>query len=122
VGFGLFIIEFSRSHSDTPHFVRLVWWRDWPVAETSTWPHTTLTKTNIHSLWRDSNHQSQTQASDRAATGIDLSDLIDSKWATVTCHANTFPPQTHTTAWKNGELVVRVSHIDMDTDSARVKV
>jgi hypothetical protein len=36
VGFGLFIVEVSRSHSDTPHSVRLAWWRDWPVAETCT--------------------------------------------------------------------------------------
>jgi hypothetical protein len=47
----------------------------------------------------DTTHQSQ-QALDRSATGIGLSDLIDSKWATGTCHANTFLLQTQTTACK----------------------
>jgi hypothetical protein len=36
-GQGLLIVEASRSHSDTPHSVE-------PVAETSTWLHTTLTR------------------------------------------------------------------------------
>jgi hypothetical protein len=48
-GLGLLIIEASRSHTlDTPHSVELLWTRDQPVAETSTWQHTTLTKTDIH--------------------------------------------------------------------------
>jgi hypothetical protein len=33
---GLFIIEASRSHSDTSQSVRLLWITDWPVAENST--------------------------------------------------------------------------------------
>jgi hypothetical protein len=33
----------SRSHSDTPHSVGLLWTSDQPVAETSTWQHTTNT-------------------------------------------------------------------------------
>ena len=33
---------FSRSRSDTPQLVRLLWTSDQPVAETSTWQHTTL--------------------------------------------------------------------------------
>jgi hypothetical protein len=33
---GLLIIEASRSHSDTPHSVGLLWTSDQPVAETST--------------------------------------------------------------------------------------
>ena len=32
----LLIVEVSRSHSDTPHSVRLVWTSDQPIAETST--------------------------------------------------------------------------------------
>jgi hypothetical protein len=36
-------VEASRSHSDTPHSVGLLWTSDQPVAETSTWQHTTLT-------------------------------------------------------------------------------
>ena len=43
---GLFIHEASRSHSDTPQSVGLLWSSDQPNAETSTWQHTTLT-TNI---------------------------------------------------------------------------
>jgi hypothetical protein len=44
VGQSLLIIEASRSHSDTPHSVELLWTRDQPVAETSTWKHTILTR------------------------------------------------------------------------------
>jgi hypothetical protein len=36
VGQGLLLIEPSRSHSETPHSVGLVWTNDRPVAETST--------------------------------------------------------------------------------------
>jgi hypothetical protein len=40
----LLIVEASRSHFlDTPHSVGLLWTSDQPVAETSTWHHTTLT-------------------------------------------------------------------------------
>jgi len=42
VGHGLLRIEASRSHSDTPHSVRLLWTRDRPDVGTSTWRHTTL--------------------------------------------------------------------------------
>jgi hypothetical protein len=44
---GLLIIEASRSHSDTPHSVGLLWTRDQPDAGTSGWQHTTLKETNI---------------------------------------------------------------------------
>jgi hypothetical protein len=36
LGQGLLIIDASRSHSDTPHSVRLLWTSDQPVAETLT--------------------------------------------------------------------------------------
>jgi hypothetical protein len=36
VGQGHLIVEASRSHSDTPHSVGLLWTSDEPVAETST--------------------------------------------------------------------------------------
>jgi hypothetical protein len=36
VGQGLLIIEASRSHSDTPHLVGLLWMSDQPDAEAST--------------------------------------------------------------------------------------
>ena len=41
---GLLIIETSRSHSDTPHLVGLLWASDQPNAESSTWQHTILTR------------------------------------------------------------------------------
>jgi len=44
LGQGLLIIEASRSHSDTPHSVGLLWTSDQPDTETSTWQHTTITR------------------------------------------------------------------------------
>ena len=38
---------FQTTHNDAPQSVRLLWTSDQPVAETSTWQHTTLTA-NIH--------------------------------------------------------------------------
>jgi hypothetical protein len=68
------IIEGSRSHSDTPHSVGLLWTSDQPEAETSTGQHTTLT-TDIHLYHRrDSNpkipasERPQNQTLERAAT------------------------------------------------------
>ena len=43
MGQSLLIHEVSRSHSDTPQSTGLLWRSDQPVAETSTWQHTTLT-------------------------------------------------------------------------------
>jgi hypothetical protein len=48
VGQGLLIIEASRSHSDTPYSVGLIWTSDQLDAENSTWQHTTLTRGNVH--------------------------------------------------------------------------
>ena len=47
VGQGLLNIEDSRSYSDTPHSVGLLWTSDQPDVETSTWQLTTFT-TDIH--------------------------------------------------------------------------
>jgi len=44
VGQGLLIHQVSRSHSDTPFSVGHLWTSDQPIAETSTWQHTTLTR------------------------------------------------------------------------------
>jgi len=40
----------SRSHSDTPHLVGLLWTSDLPEAEISVWQHASLhlQETNIH--------------------------------------------------------------------------
>jgi hypothetical protein len=56
---GLLIIEASRSHSDTPHSVGLLWTRDQPDADTPTGQHTTLTRDKHPCPRRDSNSQSQ---------------------------------------------------------------
>ena len=64
---GLLIIEDSRSHSDTPHSVGLLWASNRPDAEISTWQHTTLTTDSHPCPRQDSNPQSQ-QASDRRPT------------------------------------------------------
>jgi len=46
---GFLIIEASRSHSDTPHSVGLLWTSDQAEAETSTSQHTILEKkTDVH--------------------------------------------------------------------------
>ena len=48
-GDSLLVIDASRSLSKTPHSVGLPWTNDHPIAETSTWQHTTLTsdKTSV---------------------------------------------------------------------------
>jgi hypothetical protein len=62
-----FLFDVSRSHSGTPHSVGLLWTGDRPVAETSTWQHTTLTRDRHSCRRRDSNPQSQ-QARGRRPT------------------------------------------------------
>jgi hypothetical protein len=56
---GLLIIETSRSHSDTPQSVGLLWTRDQLVTETFTWQHTTPTRDRHPRHQRDSIPQSQ---------------------------------------------------------------
>jgi len=57
----------SRSHSDTPHSVGLLWTSDKPDAETSTWQHTT----DIHAPGGiRTRNPSKRGVSDRAFTGI----------------------------------------------------
>jgi len=55
VGQGPIFIETSRSHSDTPQSVGLLWTGDQPVAESSTWQHTSLTRDRPPCPRRDSN-------------------------------------------------------------------
>jgi len=59
------INEVSRSHSDTPHSLRLLWTRNWPVAQISTWKVTTLIRDRRPYSRRDSNSQSQTESGRR---------------------------------------------------------
>jgi hypothetical protein len=76
VGQGLLIVDASRSHSDIPHSVGLLWTSDQPDTETSTWQHTTFNKrqTSVPSAGIESKipgiERPQTYALDRAATGI----------------------------------------------------
>ena len=63
----LLIVEVSKSHSDTPHSVGLLWTGDQLHAETSTWQHTTFTRDRYPWQRRDSNPQSQ-QTSRRIPT------------------------------------------------------
>jgi hypothetical protein len=63
VGPGL-LIETSRSHSDTPHSVGLLWTGDQPDAVSSTLKHTKITRYRYPCHRRDSNPQSH-QASSR---------------------------------------------------------
>jgi len=67
VGSGLLIIEASRSHSDTPHSVELLWMRDRPVAEPFTRQHSTLTSERHPCLRRNSNPQFQQASGCRPA-------------------------------------------------------
>jgi hypothetical protein len=58
VGQGLFIKEDPRSCSDTPQSVGFLWTVDQPVAENTTWQHTTFTIDWSPCPRRDSNPQS----------------------------------------------------------------
>jgi hypothetical protein len=62
VGLGL-LCDVTRSHSETPHTVGLLWTSDQPIAETSTWQHTTFTRDKHPRPWRDSNLKFQQASS-----------------------------------------------------------
>jgi hypothetical protein len=76
VGQGLLNVEASRSHSDTPHCVGVIWMSDQPHAEAPTWQHITVTTDRHPHLRRDSNPQSKETSRllpislGRSATGI----------------------------------------------------
>jgi hypothetical protein len=65
--------EASRSHSDAPHSVGLLWTSDQPVAETCNWQHTTHIRDRHTCPRGDSNPQSQ-QASCLGPTFVHFSD------------------------------------------------
>jgi hypothetical protein len=80
-------IQASRTHSDTPHSVGLLYTSDPPHAETSAWLHTTLTR-DIHAPAEfepaiPAGEQPQTHALDRAANGIGGAWYICEKWMQV---------------------------------------
>jgi len=67
--------EVARSHSHTPNSVELLWMRDQPDAETSTWQHTTLTR-NRHPYpgWYSNPQSQQWAAGDPLIGPPDYSD------------------------------------------------
>jgi hypothetical protein len=74
VGQGLLIIEASRSHSDTPHWLGLLWTSNQPDAETSdNTQHSQETDNHVPTGFESTipaSERPQTNALDRAATGI----------------------------------------------------
>jgi hypothetical protein len=74
MGRGLLIVEASRSHSDTPNSVWLLWTSDRPVTETSNNTQHSQ-ETDIHASGGIRTHNPSKQADadprfDRVATGI----------------------------------------------------
>jgi hypothetical protein len=65
VGQGLLIVKASRSHTDTPHSVGLLWTSDRLDAEPSTWQHTTLRRDRHLFCRRNSNSESQQASGSR---------------------------------------------------------
>ena len=63
----LLVIDASRTHSDTPHGVGLLWTSDQPDGDTTTGQHTTFTIDKTSMPRRDMNSQSQ-QAIGRTGT------------------------------------------------------
>jgi hypothetical protein len=83
-GQGLLIIQASRSHSDTPHSVGLLWTSDKPDAATSTWQYTNTHKrqTPMSPAGFEpaipASDRPQTQVLGRAATGSGWSLILGS--------------------------------------------
>jgi hypothetical protein len=75
MGQDLLFTEATRSHSDTPHSVGILWTNDEPDAETSTWQHQALTRDIYAPAGFEpavpASKRPQTHALDSAAAGID---------------------------------------------------
>jgi hypothetical protein len=70
IGQGLLVIEASRSHSDTTHWVGLLLASDQPDAETYTWQLSALTRYSHASVEIRTRNPSKRAALDLATTGI----------------------------------------------------
>jgi len=73
VGLGFLIVDFSRSNSDTPHSIGLLWKNDGPIAKTSDKTHNN--QRDIHTPGGfepeiPASEPPQTQLLDGMATGI----------------------------------------------------
>jgi hypothetical protein len=64
VGLGLLVVKVSRSHSDTRHSIGPLWTSGRPVADTSIWKHTALTRDRRPRPQLDSNPLSQQATAD----------------------------------------------------------
>jgi len=82
----------SRSHSDTPHSIGLLWKSNQPDAETSTWQKHNTQKRQTSTplagfeLAIPGSYWPQTHALDRAATGIGLNGIVkcnSCRWETT---------------------------------------
>ena len=98
---GLLIIEASRSHSETPHSVGLLWARDQPDAETSIWQHRHSQQTSMPPTgFKPSiptSERPQSHALDRTASGIGLFCLSSPLCCTEQTHG-------HSTTLKGNEI------------------
>ena len=76
VGRGLLIFDALCSHSDTPHKIGVLWTRDQPDSDTSTWQNTHSRQTSMPSAEFEpavpASDRPQTDALDHAATGTGL--------------------------------------------------
>jgi len=90
VGQGLLIIEASNSHSDTPTSIGLLWNRDRPVAETSSWHNTTVTR-DRHPCPDGIRTRS---LSNRAAQALDRAATAFGEWAVISVVRFGYPSLT----------------------------
>jgi hypothetical protein len=125
---GLFIVEVSRSHSDTPLSVGLLWTSDRPFAEASTWQHTTVTRDKQPCLRVDSNTESKSASSRRPTqkarplesvlftVRLCLSVLGSGVWSSICVficvHEHTFVHVTKNSYISNSSQFLKRSSID----------
>lgn len=99
------LIEASRTHSDTSHSVGRLWISDQPIAATSTWDHTTLSRDRVSCPQRDWNPQSQqpsgprTMVLDRVATRTSMNGVgpIGLTYPCYNCLFYGMPPTSKST-------------------------
>ena len=93
---GSLMFKVFRLHTDTPHSVGLLWTRDRPVAETSTWQHTTFTTDKHPCPLRDSNPPSQQVNGRRPAPSTARPPESASSWyVLITYHTTQHNPEDH---------------------------
>ena len=105
--------DFEITHKEVPQSVGLLWTSDRPVAETSTWQHTTFT-TDIHAPGGIRTHNlSRRAALDRATTGTGKTLIVqtcivsDYRRRGVKSHKEV--PQSVGLLWTSDQLVAETS-------------